>query len=47
MNVNSPLDLWNVFVWVVKITKDSTISFEGGKSIEQENGVRGEQEMGE
>lgn len=31
----------NVFFWYVKITKDTTISSEGGKSTEQGNGARG------
>lgn len=39
MNVHSSIDSWNVFFWYVKITKDATISFEGGNSTEHGNGA--------
>lgn len=38
MNVHSPVDSWNVFFRYVKITKDTTTSFEGGNSTAQGNG---------
>lgn len=41
MNVHSPVDSWNVFFRYVKITKDTTTSFEGGNSTEQGNGGGG------